>query len=258
MDLMKKQILWGSLEWVEVTFGSTDARKVWGRSRPTQRYAIAGIDGKPTYAEGGNESVARALMILGVNTSQIKRWKFQPFALSKEVHGCQAFPDLLFETHDGRLYVAEPKSARYLNHEKLEKALAVEAVINATGRMRYLFWTDAWPLAPATARLVRELRRCGTSAIPQSSIFSLCELLRSGPKNFFALREQGYFRDIVMAAVWHGKAHINLFETVTDATVVSADISIRRFEETLCAPVGAQTVWHQMEKLQAPTSQQFA
>jgi hypothetical protein len=243
------QHVFGSAKWVESVFSSPDARKVWGRSRPTQRYAIAGADRAPIFAEGGNEATARALMILGTKTGQIKRWKFQPFALTKDFHGIKGVPDLMFEMHDSKLFVSEPRSSRFLTHERLEKALKIESVINETGRMRYLFWTDAWPLVPATTRLVHELRRCGTSAIPRSSIEGLQTLLESGSKTFFELRERNCFRDIVMAAVWHGKAHINLFEPVTDSTIVSKNVATRRFENTLCAPVSAQTVWHQMERV---------
>lgn len=255
---MKLKPTLGSPAWIERVFASPDARKVWGRARPTQRYAIAGSDGEPTYAEGGNEAVSRALMILGVNTGQIKRWKFQPFELTKAEFGIQAFPDLLFQTHDNRVFVAEMKSARYLNHEKLEKVKAVESIVNGTGRMRYLLWTDAWPLVPATTRLVRELRRCGTSAIPKLAVTTLQKILQSGPKTFLELRELGYFRDVVMAAVWHGKAHLNLSESVTDTSVVTANVSTRRFEETLCAPVSSQTLWHRMERVQNPVHRQLA
>lgn len=244
-----KKAEFGSQTWIEQVYESEDARQVAGRSRPTQRFAIAGANDKPTYAEGGNESVTRGLLILGVNCGLVKRWKFQPFALTKAYHGVEAIPDVLFEDHAGRNFVVEARSARYQTAEKLAKAKEIQSVINATGKLKYLYWTDGWPLMPCTASLVRELRRCGTSNIPRDSIASLQEVLKDGePKTFFKLREMGCFRDVVMAAVWHGKAHIDLLSPVTDSTVVTSNPHARRFHELLNTKVGGQTWWSSLSK----------
>jgi hypothetical protein len=244
-----KKLTFGSERWVEDVFAGKDARQLAGRSRPTQRYAIAGADGKPTYAEGGNESVARGLMILGVNTGLIKRWKFQPFALTKEEHKVEAVPDLLFQIHDDRVFVAEVRSARFHTAEKLAKARLIQQAVNGTDRLKYVYWTDAWPLTPSTCNLVRELRRCGTSDIPSSSINALHELLKEeGPKSFFDLRQKECFRDVVMAAVWLGRAHIDLLSPVTDSTLVTSNPHTRRFHELLHLNVGGQTWWSSLSK----------
>ena len=241
----------GSPAWVEHVFKSADAREVWGLSRPTQRYGIGNENGRPIYAEGGNEACARALMILGTTTGQVLRWKFQPFSLEEKLHGVRATPDLMFETADRKIYVAEPRSSRYLTSKKLEATRAVERVLNETGRLKYLFWTDAWPLSPPTTRLMHELRRCGTSAVPTRAIEALGDLLQQGPKTFFELRTSGFVRDIVMSAVWRGKAHIDLFKTVVDSTVVNANPAQRQFERTLIAPVRAQSIWQEMQSVAA-------
>lgn len=245
-----RQAVIGSPTWVERVFSSPEAREVWGLSRPTQRYGVRGPNGLPQWAEGGNEATARALMVLGQTTGQILRWKSQPFALEKATHGMKAVPDLMFQTANGSIYVAEPRSCRFLNAKKLAETKAVEKVLSESGLITYLFWTDLWPLCPATTRLVRELRRCGTAAIPVQSINALAEVLQAGPKSFFELRQLGYFRDVVMAAVWHGRAHIDLYKAVHDSTVVSADLAQRGFEKTLIAPVRSQSIWSEMK----PTS----
>lgn len=245
---MKRKCLFGTVEWVENVFSSPDARQVWGRSRPTQRYAIAGVDGKPIYAEGGNESIARGLMILGVNAGMIKRWKFQPFAMTKAEHEVDAIPDLLFETSLGNLFVTEVRSARFQTAEKLSKARQIETAVNATGSLKYLYWTDAWPLTPTTTKLVRELRKCGTSNISKVSFDALSQTLKEGPKTFFELREQKCFRDVVLAAVWTGKAHIDLLSPVTDSTLVTLNYTTRRFHELLHLCAGGQTWWTSLNK----------
>lgn len=245
---MKQKCAFGTIDWVENVFGSPDARQVWGRSRPTQRYAVAGVDGKPIYAEGGNESTARGLMILGVNAGMIKRWKFQWFALTKAEHAVDAVPDLLFETSLGNLFVTEVRSARFQTAEKLSKARKIEKAINATGSLNYLYWTDAWPLTPTTTNLVRELRKCGTSNIPKASFEALSQILKDGPTTFFELRDQKCFRDVVLAAVWAGKAHIDLLSPVTDSTLVTLNCTTRRLHELLQLSAGGQTWWTSLEK----------
>jgi hypothetical protein len=247
-----KKSEFGSEGWVEEVFAGKDARQVAGRSRPTQRFGI-GIEGKPTYAEGGNESVARGLMLLGVKAGLIRRWKFQPFEMTKADHGVEAFPDLQFQLHDERVFIAEIRSARYQTPEKLAKAKQIQVGINASGRLKYLYWTDAWPLTPGTTALVRELRKCGTSDIPQSSIDALQKMLKAeGPKTFYELRSTGCFRDVVLAAVWQGKAHIDLLSTVTDSSIVTSDVYTRRFHELLNLGVEGQTWWSSLSKPQPP------
>lgn len=236
----------GSPAWVEHVFASPDARQVWGRSRPTQRFGIGNELGIPIYAEGGNEASARALMILGEKTGQVLRWKLQPFSLEEKNHGLKATPDLMFEMSDGRIYVCEAKSVRFLTDKKLEKIRAVERILNATGRIQYLFWTDAWPLSPPTTRLMHDLRRCGTSNIPSRAIPALEDLLRNGPKTIFELRQMGFVRDVVMAATWRGRAHFNLWKTVVDSTIVSANPAQRQFTQALRAPVRAHSIWQEM------------
>lgn len=239
----------GSRDWIEKVYAGEAVRKVAGRSRPTQRYVIAGEDRKPIYAEGGNESTARSLMILGVNRGHIKRWLFQPFALSKAIHGVDAVPDVIFEDQSEWNFVVEARSARFQTAAKLEKAVSIERVINATGRMTYLYWTDAWPLNPTTSKLVRELRRCGTSNVPRGEIEKIESVLKTeGPQTFAQLRSKGSYRDVVMAAVWHGRVDIDLLSAVTDQSVVSLDVKTRRFHELLTARVGGQTWWTSLGK----------
>jgi hypothetical protein len=243
-----RKAAFGSESWLEKVFSGSDAREVWGRSRPTQRYAIAGMNGKPVYAEGGNESTARALMVMGKNSGTVKRWKFQPFNMTAAEFGVEAVPDLIFQLYDERAFVVEARSARFQTPEKLRKAQQVEAAINATGTLKYLYWTDAWPLTPSTTSLVREMRRCGTSDIPKHLIAQLQELLESGPKTLFELREMVCFRDVVMAAVWHGKAHLDMFSPVTDLTLVTPTPETRRFQELLHLGAAAQTWWSSLAR----------
>lgn len=241
---MKKN-LFGSEAWIEDVFSDGNSRNVAGRSRPTQRYGIS-VGNNINYAEGGNESTARIWMQLGQNAGKIDRWKLQPFALTKESHGVEAYPDLIFETTEKDTYVVEVRSARFQTQEKLDKAIAIESAINATGTMKYLYWTDAWPLNSSATSLARELRRCGTSAVPHQKLYGLQELVKSRSYSFQELREIDCFRDEVMSAVWMGLAHIDLLTLPTDETLVTSSESNRGFKEVLSAPVGAQTWWNSL------------
>jgi hypothetical protein len=242
---MMKKNLFGSEAWIEDVFSDGNSRNVAGRSRPTQRYGIS-VANNINYAEGGNESTARIWMQLGQNTRKIGRWKVQPFGLTKESHGVEAYPDLIFETTEKATYVVEVRSARFQTQEKLDKAMAIESAINATGTMKYLYWTDAWPLHSSATALARELRRCGTSEVPHQKLYALQEMVKSRPYSFQELRKLNFFRDDVMAGVWQGFAHINLFALPTDETMVTSSERNRGFKEVLSAPVGAQTWWNSL------------
>lgn len=232
----------GSPEWREWVFRSPPARDVRGRSRPTQRYIVTGLDGSPMVAEGGAAAVARSVITTSIFSGLVNRFKPEPFGLTLDKDGIEAVPDMLFEHADSRLFVPEFKSARYLTEEKLEKCRQVEQVVKKAG-MTYLFWTDAWPLTPCVWRLMREMRRCGTGNVPETKLAELGKLISNGPHTFAQLREAGVYREFVLAAAWRGQVHFDLFSELSDETRVTSDVRDRRFDQVLHAPVGAQNFW---------------
>lgn len=235
----------GSPEWLEGVFASEPSRNPRGRSRPTQRYPVLEDDGRVTVAEGGNSSVARSLLTTMKEAGVVRRLKLEPFALTIGEHGVDATPDVIFELTDGRFFVVENKSARYLTEEKLEKLRQVDRALRQGG-VPYLLWTDDWPLGPPTWRLMREMRTAGTSQIDESEIERLTGTLEHGPLSVAGLRGEGLYRHVILAAVWRGHAHIDLFEDFDDDTTVSLDVTQRNFEATFATAVGAQSFWHEL------------
>jgi hypothetical protein len=238
----------GTAAWRQWVFSSGPARDPRGRSRPTQRYVVLDDDGSSSVAEGGNTAIARAILTTAVHAGQVVKAKLEPFSLTVAEHGVAATPDVLFEAADGRLFVPETKSSKYLTEAKLERLRHVEEVINKAG-MTYLFWTDAWPLTPAVWRLLRETRRCGTSAVDEQELRRLADTIQDGPRTVRELREAGLYREIVLAGVWRGQAHINLFADLKDETVVSTDSAARDFESILSAPVDAHSWWRGLQRV---------
>ena len=237
----------GSPEWLAEAFGSGPARDVRGRSRPTQRYIGRALGGEASVAEGGNAAIARTLLTAAILAGQVKRIKMEPFQLLESDHGVHAIPDTLFERADGRVFVVEAKSDRFLTDEKLDKCRAVEKVVNAAG-MTYLFWTDRWPLSPSLWQLMLELRRCGTSSVSEDRIQEIAERLSTKPMAMSELRELDLYRAYVLAAAWRGLAHFNLFAPLTDATVVSNDARDRGMAQIFTAPVDTKTFFRSLTR----------
>lgn len=206
------------------------------------------VGGGASVAEGGSAAIARSLLTAAILAGDVKRIKMEPFELLESEHGIHATPDILVERVDGRVFVVEAKSDRYLTDEKLDKCRTVERVVNATG-MTYLFWTDRWPLSPAVWQLVRELRRCGTSSVPEDRIREIAERLAARPNTISELRQLGLYRDYVLAAAWRGSAHLDLFAPLTDATVVSNDARDRGMDQIFTAPVDTKTFRRSLTRL---------
>jgi hypothetical protein len=172
----------------------------------------------------------------------VRRWKLEPFSLTRAEHGIEAVPDALFELHDHRVFVLENKAARFLTDAKEDKARHVERVINGAG-LTYLFWTDAWPLTPTVWRQVKETRRCGAANIGNEQLLAVAAAVMDEVLDLKALRVRGLYRPIVLASVWLGLTHLTLFSPITEETLVSSNPLARGFDLVLHAPVAAQRWW---------------
>lgn len=234
----------GSKKWVDSVFASPPAREVKGRSRPTQRY-IATVDDAASHAEGGNTAAARNLLHTMRNAQAVSAFKLEPFELSED--GLVTIPDIIFRTRDDKVYVVEVKSYRFLIEEKLEKCRAVEKKINSYG-MKYLLWTDRWPLNRYLWNLTRRLRMMGYADISKEELDYAVTLVESGAATMGRLAELGVYQHVVLAAVWHGRLHINLFDKLCSETKVTLNEEDRKFSPTLTASVAQQTFWHNMKK----------
>lgn len=232
----------GSKKWIENVFLEEPARVVQGRSRPTQRYLTTDRSGHVLFAEGGGASIARSLLETMSNAGVVRRFKLEPFTLTREDHGIDATPDNLFQTFNDETFVVEVKSSRFLTAEKIEKCLQVQTALAPSG-MKYLLWTDTSPLPPALWQLLREMRRLGFSALPRESVEKVIQAISEGPKTVGELRQLGIYRDVLLAAAWHGAAHFNLNNQFSEATIVSSDVNARQFVRLLQSTLKNQRWW---------------
>lgn len=240
---METQVM-GSKPWVDSAFASAPARNVKGRSRPTQRF-VCTVDDQPSYAEGGNAAVARNLLHTMRHAGEVSRFKLEPFKL--EDGELVTVPDLMFQTKDSKVYVVEVKSYRYLTQETLEKCLETQRVVNATG-MKYLLWTDNSPLNRACWNLTRRIRMMGHAAIPQSELDYAVELVKAQKLTMNQLLDLGVYEHVVMATIWYGRLHANLFAPIAGDSFVSNSVADRRFDRALKADVDAQILWQSMKR----------
>lgn len=236
----------GSKKWLDQTFEEGPARDIRGRSRPTQRYFTYDRRGQIIAAEGGNSAIARNVLDTMQNTGFVTRFKLEPFSLTKQEHGLDATPDILLQTSDGESYVVEVKSSRFLTPEKIEKCRQVEIALAGTG-LKYLLWTDTSPLPPAIWRMMREMRRLGFSSVLPEAINQIVQAVAVAPKTVAQLRSQGIYRDAILAAVWHGFVHINFTESFHDKSVISNDVSTRKFQRYLTATIETYTWWSNLK-----------
>jgi uncharacterized protein with HEPN domain len=236
----------GSQKWLAQIYEEGPARDVRGRSRPTQRYFTYDQRGQIIAAEGGNAAIARNVLETMQNTGYVTRFKLEPFSLTIKEDGLAATPDILFQTQDGESYVVEVKSSRFLTPEKIEKCRQVEIALAGTG-LKYLLWTDTSPLPPATWRMMREMRRLGFSSVQPEAINKIVQAVAVAPKTIEQLRSQGMYREPILAAVWHGLVHINFTESFHDKSVVSNDVSTRKFQRYLTATIKTHTWWSNLK-----------
>jgi uncharacterized protein YlzI (FlbEa/FlbD family) len=241
---MASEFEFGSAEWFEEVFSSPPVRDVMGRSHPTQRFVLSKGGGMEP-AEGKTGALPRLLLSSGINCGLVRRYKLEAFYLEEKIHGVDAVPDVLFEHVDGRKFVVEGKSEEYLSPEVIEKCRRIEKIVGDAG-MSYLLWTDSWPLTNSMARVLRSMRRCGTSAVPQQQVENLITRISYGEARWSELRDAGIFRDAILHAVWRGRAHLNIFEDLCDYTLVSPDVGSRRFEDALEARINTHEWWQDL------------
>ena len=244
----------GSHHWLEEIFADGPARDVQGRSRPTQRFLTLDHHGRLRIAEGGGASIARSLLETMRNAGVVSRFKLEPFTLTLKDHGVNATPDIVFQTSDHATYVAEVKSSRFLTADKLEKCQKVDAALAGSG-MKYLLWTDTWPLPPSVWRLMREMRRLGFTDLPRSNLQDVVTAIAERPQTVLELREQRIDRSSILAAAWHGLVHFDFHAAFVDQTVISGNVHARRFSQTLTSTVKTHAWWGSLPQAAAIAAQ---
>jgi hypothetical protein len=202
-------------------------------------------------SEGGFESTTRTLLTLMENAGIVRRFKPQPFKLTEIEHGLRAIPDFIFEMDDGKQFVVEVKTKRFMTEDVLRKCRAVERVINASG-MKYLLWTDAWPLNRDLWHILRHIRRAGMSAVPRNEIDRLVQVVGENGKTVAELRTSGYFSITIHAAAWEARVGFDILSPWSDSTVVSREMAKFQFFRTLTTAVDSHSVWNSLDTPSSP------
>jgi hypothetical protein len=235
----------GSDAWVEAVYKSGPSRSSEGRSRPTQRYFGAPNPGlEACVLEGRNEYVAYLLLCVLRNLKIVSRFKEQPFRLDKERHGVLAFPDFMFDLVDGRRYVLEVKSNRYIDEDEMKQMEAVNAAFKDTS-ITYLLWTDKWPLHRPVISATNHMRRAYQQDYPLVRLLAIRDAVQQQPKTLKELRNlsDGRHFDEVLAAAYRGLVFFNFFQSIDDQTQVFSEPDSRLLNVLLHTKVQGMHGW---------------
>ena len=227
-----KTMTLGSNAWVEAVYQSGPARETEGRSRPTHRYfGAADTDIDDVVMEGRNEYIAYLLLCVLRNSGIVSRFKGQPFRLDEECHGVYAYPDFMFDLVDGRRFVLEVKSNRFIDEKEKVQLEAVNAAFTDTS-INYLLWTDKWPLHRPVIHAMNHLRRAHRQSYPDDHLQSIRQAVQRGPRTMRELRTETpkFHFDEVLAAAYRGRVFLNIFQKIDDYTKVTYAPDLKMIE----------------------------
>lgn len=210
----------GTSAWIEQVRSTPPARSPLGRSRPTHQYKpyLASM-GRQVACEGANEVTCALLLDILAKAGLVRWWKEQPFQLKEREHGIEATPDGIFEWTNGKHYVLETKSAKYVTEKVLAKAAELEALFKAAG-VTYLFWTDDKQVGNPLRTTVRQIWTAGGADISADEVGQVMNIVAQGPVAIGTVLEQGIRPDAYRHAIAIGKVHCNLTEKLDEHTIL--------------------------------------
>jgi hypothetical protein len=240
--------------WRELIFGSSPAREVMGRSRPTMRFRSIDHDDVLIHQEGGNEHTAWLLLSHLVRVGLVRRFKFQPFNLA-DYGGPKGFPDLLVELASSELIVVEVKSAKYVTAEFLESLGERDALIESLG-MACRLWTDRKVANATTALSVHirnnllEINRCKEIPLAAEFLEALRRTTITGPITLAAILDStGAHWEQLMSAIAANHISISLEEKLHEASVIKPPATPRTYEHYFSQGPGSQSWWRRLPDL---------
>lgn len=210
----------GSSAWTKAVYETDPARSVLGRSRPTQRNVSVDRERGTTIAvEGRLENMAFQLLEWLQHQGHVKRFKTQPFALSKDEHGVKATPDFMFEDSAECQYVLEVKPVLSLVPSEQDQQDEVARIVRLA-RMEFVLWTDQWPLGRVAFHNMWHMRRAAKLEFSESDLTSVVNAVASGTWSLEELHAWGFSFDAVCAAAYRGLVFLNVFQPITGKTHV--------------------------------------
>ncbi|MBW8469731.1 MAG: hypothetical protein K0M67_15815 [Thiobacillus sp.] len=240
--------------WRELIFGSSPAREVMGRSRPTMRFRSIDHNDVLIHQEGGNEHTAWLLLSHLMRVGLVRRFKFQPFNFA-DYGGPKGFPDLLVELASSDLVVLEVKSAKYVTAEFLESLRERDSLIESMG-MACRLWSDRKVASATTALSVHirnnllDINRCKEIPIEREFLEALRRATMTGPITLAALLDAtGAHWEQLMSALAANHISISLEEKLHEASVIKPPATPRTYEHYFSQRPGSQGWWRSLPNL---------
>lgn len=241
-------------KWRELVFGSSPARKVMGRSRPTMRFRSIDPDDSLTHQEGGNEHTAWLLLSHLKRVGLVRRFKFQPFNFA-DYGGPKGFPDILVELTNEELVVVEVKSAKYVTAEFLASLRERDALLRTMGLGSRL-WSDgvAAHATPALTLCVKnnllELNRCKDIPTDRELLDALRQATNKGPITLAAVLDAtGAHWEQLMSALAANHISINLQKKLHETSLIYTPATDSTYEHLLSQGPGSAGWWRSLPNL---------
>lgn len=212
----------GSRQWAAQVFSSPPVAPLKGHAKRTQCHIFASAAlGQLLTVQGRNEFYAALAIEHLVRVGFLNRAKAQPFQTDEGEFGMAIRPDFLVEparTQDAAYYVIEAKSARFLTRRKSAELEYIRERFS-TFNIRYLVWTDAFPLNAVSRHHLLSMRQYDTAPLPPSKLKDIESWLSTpSPRTLGAFYAAGYgYTDLYAAAV-RGILHFRLTAPFTAET----------------------------------------
>lgn len=215
------EITFGTPKWADAVFNSPPARNVNGRARGTQLFAPK-FNGKPTYAEGGNENVATYILEYLQLAGVVSRWKCQPFEWQPVANGRRKVPDFLVELADKQLVIIQVKAERFRTPD-VQEVFDSESAIAQNSGIFHLVWTDKAPLDQKARNLFFKIRMARAVQFEAKELSDTVEFVQKLGKTTVAdLVAAGHGPHLVPVAVRRAELFVDLRERLDERSVVSA------------------------------------
>ncbi len=233
--MSSKILTFGSTEWAKQVFSEPPARKLKGHSKHTQ-FHLAHIRGQRTGGQGRPEGIGMIVLEYFLKLGYISRFKAQPFVTPEELFGAKIVPDYLVQgAREDELYVIEIKTHRFLTRIKHRQLEINKANFQKLG-MRYLAWTDDFPLNKHVRHQLVEMRRASNERYSRDEIERLKTAVSATPSiTFKELYDMEFDRALILGLSWLGEISFDFSQELSPSTVFSRSPPLHLVERFLNA-----------------------
>ena len=241
----------GTPAWISEVRHSPPTRAVLSRRRATHQFApYLNSIGRRAACEGANELTCALLLDILARAGLVRWFKDQPFTLTEAEHGIKATPDFLFEWVDGRRFVLETKSAKYVTEAVMAKATRLEALFDRAG-LTYLFWTDDKQVAKPLRSNVRKLWHARGMQLDESDLLRTTDSVKHGPVPMGVLLSEGIHPQAIRQAIDQGRVHCNLTENLDERAILYPTVLERAYDVLLGGRPDPESWWNALPNRQA-------